>query len=369
MDLSETAVWTKRLMVAAAAILLVFYSGKYSFKFAKGLWLKFNPPKITPTVSFGKLPPLTIPSLKMAEGSTPTYIVDTPTGRLPSFPVILPVFKVITPKTTHQYEERARTLAASLGFLGNYTSVSASLFSWKEKGATLRMNVITRSFSIETEPSEYREDINHGTVFYPTEAKEKAKLFLSQAGLDLTGYDDQEVTLAATDDGGFRQKTSVSESDVAFVEFFRSIKPGQYSYKILGPNPKKGLIEVAISGKRKSNRSEEIMVKYMFRELEAPANLATYPIKPVIAAYDELQAGKAAITYFRSSDADFFASYRPLKPQEIKIREVSLGYFEPETLPTYVQPIYVFSGKAFLEGGKEAEYIAYVPAVDNGWIK
>ncbi len=374
MDLSETATFTKRAVVVIIALLVVVYSSKYAIKAGIATWRKINPPIVKPTTSFGKLPALSIPSLKLAEGATPTFSVDTPTGRLPSFSGLMPVYKVITPGVTQKYEENAIALASKLGFAGVHSSISSSAFSWKneELGTVLKMNVVTRNFSIESDWKTLKDKIQIATCPYPSEAKNVAIEFFESAGLTLEDYDTLTTKLARTDGSNLIETSSVSESQFTIVDFFRSIKPGEYPYKILGPNPKRGMIELVISGKKTDqNRPEDTSFvggRYMFREIDKK-NFSTYPVKSVEAAYQELSEGKGSITYLKPGNEDFFATYTPIKPSSIKIREIYIAYFEPETLPQYLQPIFVFEGKAFSNEGKEGEYIAYVPALSNEWIK
>jgi hypothetical protein len=73
---------------------------------------------------------------------------------------------------------------------------------------------------------------------------------------------------------------------------------------------------------------------------------ATYPIKSVETAYQELQAGKGYV-------AANFAN-----GSEIKIKDVFLGYFAGDNLQQYLMPVYVFKGL-------EDEFYAYVLALDT----
>lgn len=374
MDLSETAVFTKKAIVIIIAVIVVAYTSKYTFKAGVAIWHKINPPVIKPTTSFGKLPALSIPSLKLAEGATPTLSIDTPTGRLPVFSKIMPVFKVITPGVTQKYEENATLLATKLGFSGAHSSISSSAFAWKneELGTILKMNVITRNFSLESDWKTLKDKIQVATCPYPSDAKDISTKFFETAGLTLEDYSTLTTKLARTDGSNLIETSSVSESQFTIVDFFRSVKPGEFPYKILGPNPKRGMVELIISGKttneRQTTNTSFVGGKYMFRELDKE-KFSTYPIKSVETAYQELSDGKGAITYLKPGNEDFFASYKPIKPETIKIREIYIAYFEPETLPQYLQPIFVFEGKAFSSDGKEGEYVAYVPAVSAEWVK
>ena len=105
-------------------------------------------------MAFGKLPALEIPQLPLKEGSSPEYVVDTKTGRLPTdIPDRAKVYKIILPPPTHLAGERAQTLATELGFSEEPQKLSSSDYFWEkaEEGKTLKINIITGRLSLETD--------------------------------------------------------------------------------------------------------------------------------------------------------------------------------------------------------------------------
>ncbi|MEX1068247.1 MAG: hypothetical protein WED08_00310, partial [Patescibacteria group bacterium] len=82
MALYEFAATVRRGIIYLAlgiAALIVLY---FLYKLAVNIYLTINPPpEPPPTVGFGKLPELRLPSLEVK--GDPTYILETPTGALP----------------------------------------------------------------------------------------------------------------------------------------------------------------------------------------------------------------------------------------------------------------------------------------------
>ena len=75
----------------------------------------------------------------------------------------------------------------------------------------------------------------------------------------------------------------------------------------------------------------------------------TYPIKTADQAFEELRNGKGYI-------ASFFGT-----STTVKIKDVTLGYYISDRPQEYLMPIIVFHG--------DNDFIAYVSAVQNTWIK
>src|SRR3989344_7209254 len=129
MNLTDTQIAVKKLLIGIAILTVVYYSGKFLLFQGVGIYRKLFPPNIPiPEAKWGKLPTLKMPSVTI-EGS-PQYILDTVNGNLPAFPDRIKVFPIIEPSTTLIYEQGIQKLAGDLGFTGIYTKVSTSQRRW-----------------------------------------------------------------------------------------------------------------------------------------------------------------------------------------------------------------------------------------------
>ena len=115
MTLTELSILTKRFLAWFIVLVISFYTLRFLFFKAKDLYLALNPPTPPPAEAvFGNLPKLTFTPLKLEEGSFPSYILDTKTGTLPSFPDRVAVYKILTPYPKISAEKEAKTICAKL---------------------------------------------------------------------------------------------------------------------------------------------------------------------------------------------------------------------------------------------------------------
>jgi len=367
--LTETAENTKKYGCIFLLLLGGWITIRTGWKIYKAV---INPPK--PVIiygQFGKLPVLPLVGLKLESGSTPTYSLETTAGTLPAgLPVALPVYKTKTQAWTFMSEKRARDLASKIGFTGlNEKTSSPTLFYWKdaETGAELRVNTVTGKLTIETPLAVIEDKVKPGQAPTAEAAKGQALGFLRQQWEVPKDYNDgtQTTILAKAENGQLNQAETPYEAELVRVDLFRQITLGEEkkkSYPILGPNPRQGLISLLVAGTNFKIGGSIPRVTYTYWVMDTTAP-GLYPLKPVANAYQELRDGKGYITYLNLKKHNPFAAYTPLRLARILIRDVKLAYFDSESQPKFLQPIYVFEGAAFTTNSEEAEYVAYVPAV------
>lgn len=80
----------------------------------------------------------------------------------------------------------------------------------------------------------------------------------------------------------------------------------------------------------------------------SPTEIGVYPLISGQRAYEMLLAGKGILV---SGGTD---------KQNISVKSMTLGYFDPDVYQDYYQPIYVFSG--------DNNFVSYVPAVSEKWL-
>jgi hypothetical protein len=300
------------------------------------------PPK--PTVAFGQLPALPFPP-RPSYGSL-TYTLETPDGKLPVFPDQLEVISMTAPQSSLQSLEKAKTKAKGLGFSDEGKVIAENVpsiyvFPKQSSPSNLVFNIITDVFSIS-----YDLTANPSVVANQPPAPDQAisrVRSLLQAGssfpVDLTGAATTE--LLKIENGKFVKALSLSDAQMTKVNLFRKNigTDPKTSIPMVTPEYPEANIWVILTGS-----NEVAQAEYHYFPLDETKK-ATYPIKTVQQAWEELQAGKAYIA--RKEDS------APV----IAIRRVFLAYFDAGQYAEYLQPVIVFEG--------DNNFYAFVPAVET----
>ena len=350
-------------MIAALAV-VAFIILRVLYGLAVNIYLTLNPPpEPPPTIGFGKLPQLRLPSLEVK--GNPTYLLETPTGALPQFDDRAYVVAMKPIQPTLLGEEKARQLADALDFGGEgELSADKKLLTFRDliDQRTLTVNVTTQNFNLATSVSRM-STLPKGSAPSGAEAVKSAQQLLSQLGLLKFGFDTGNQTtlfLAAGTGPQLEKAGSISEAHLTEVNFFRSLTGiAEQNFPILPADPKKGLIQVQITTGLKPEINNTLGIVYNAQETEIDKEkFETYPLRDVGEAWEEVKTGQGIAYVGTSGDL-----------QTIQINSVSLAYFDDTVHQEYLQPIYVFSGVAKTGDGKEFEFVAYSQAISGDWIK
>jgi hypothetical protein len=98
------------------------------------------------------------------------------------------------------------------------------------------------------------------------------------------------------------------------------------------------------------NTYKVIRAQVQFYE-KSTEQVGKYPLKTGQEAFEELKKGKAIV------------SQRPEGVKNLTIKEMILGYFDPDEYQEYLQPVYVFLGD------KDHPFVGFVPAVANSQMQ
>lgn len=360
MTLTETAQLTKK----SAVILILILATGFT---ARAVWTRVKPiifpPRLPPPeVAFGKLPTLQIPNLPFKEGSSPKYVVDTKTGRLPTdLPDRAKVYKIILQKTTLLTSQRAKELAAKLDFSQSPQKISSSEHRWENpnEGRTLNMNITTSNFTLETDIKKLGS-LGVGTTPSKAAAAEQAKRFLQNLGFSGEDYLEgrKEASYLKVDGESLKKVENLAEAQLTRVDFFREID----KQPIVGQNPYGGLISVVLG------KDVTPFVSYYHWPLD-PEQSTTYPLKTVEQVWNEVEEGGARVVFLAPATADPFSSYEPHDPKTIYVHRISLGLFDSEKLQDYLQPIYILEGLGVTADRVQLKFIAYIPAIAYDWVE
>lgn len=338
MTLTETAKLTKTTLLVSAVIFVVSLSGWLSFQFwYTNYYLPSKPPVIIPPeVKFGVLPKLQLPNSNVSSSNF-SYSLDTETGELPTgFPDLVKVYFVPQLGTSLLASEKARDIAKSLEFTGEPETIDSTAYRIRDgKGGSIVIDANTGNFKFNREVASSSANPQTQPLKDKDGLSTDFKSFLQKSGLLKAGLSQERLQV---------DFEKFVEQDSSFAEV--SIFPADIDeLKVVTPTFNKGLVQATIS-RLSPNETKYTKMVYAYWEPDRQ-NSSTYPIKTAETAFAELKGGKGTVI---------------IEPKQVKVSltSVYLAYYEPETYPQYLQPVYVF------EGGN---FVAYIPAITEQYLE
>ena len=356
--LTEASVTARKVIrfgaIGFVAVTIMWYLGTALIKYYNAV----NPPPLPePTVGFGQLPKINFPeSVKR-----PKMVLELPTGSIPSFVDRMVVYSEPIKKSSFTDSEKGIETAAALGFLFKPEQKTESLYIWTNQdqlNSRLEMNIVNGQFTLT------RQWQNNPTLAAMASfSSDKtiitdAENYLSRVGLlssDVVGV--EKITYLRDEGGRLGPALSLSDADFVQLDLFRKnmdeidaeskTKDVLASYPFYRPDPSRGLIRMVMSGSGKMTE-KVVSMEYGYNKIDYNSN-STYPIKTGEEAWAELENG-GGFVYTLDSETN-----------EVKIRRVFLGYFDPYFSQGMIMPIYIFLG--------DKGFTAYVSAVTESWIK
>ena len=136
----------KKLSIACAILLLVFIIlqiGLFIYK----IFVPAAPPPAEE--KFGLLPQVEFP----IQNALISYTLNTPTGRLPTFPDRIKVFKIVKRDPQLLDLNNTRRRLGGIGFYNNELKLSEILYQWSnqtEPETFIRFNIVSNAFEIHS---------------------------------------------------------------------------------------------------------------------------------------------------------------------------------------------------------------------------
>jgi hypothetical protein len=311
----------------------------------------FPTPQAAPTVGFGKLPKMDLPT-NVVSGDF-TYTLDTISGFLPAFPDRERVYPMLSTTTSLLDLDRAREKVSHMGFdlktQGKVIekSLSPTVYTWTETDGAVRsvtMNTVTNTFSLV---SPFLTDpllASTTVTFTPDDAKQHAQDFFGDSGLFPSSIDTTLTTtsLFSVTNNTLIPATKIDTAQLMRVDFFQKNQdelPFVYTYP-----PRTNITAIVDGG---SFQGKVMQANYFYQQMGDKSE--TYPIINSAQAFDELKQGRAYIASYTGTSSS------------IKIKTISLAYFLPNKETKYVYPVFVFKGTD--------NFIAYLPAITAVWFE
>lgn len=331
----------------------------------------------TPTVQYGKMPVLKLPSVTLDPSSQPAFSLDLVEATLPSEPTLTNVYPILRAPYGFLALDRAKELAKGLNFTAEPQAQTPTSYIWTTPNRKLTMDLESLNFTYKytylTDPSVF---VNHAFV-NKEKAEEKAIELLKKNGLlgggglygGARGIDfeqgEKRTRLLRYQNGKLITSRSLAETQAAQVDFFRQKID---ELPILSADLNKGLINVLISGvadEPGQGKFTEILEINYSPWVIAYEQGATYPLRTSVSAWEELQTNLSYLTFL---ELDSGTATSPLTVQSFICKEVYLGYLDLPEYQRFLQPVWVFTGTVRTTQGS-ATFTAFVPAVDPMWVE
>jgi len=372
MNLTQTSIFVRKFLRYALLIVGTYYLlTLLVFPGAVGIIKMLTARKDPPNTVYGQLDQLEFIQ-KGIKNTDPEFVLNTPDAKLPTnIPDRMKVYKFKPQSYSYLAGKNAIAEAEFLGFTQTdlLSDLKSDVYKWRNSslGSNLTIEINTREINLSTSLNGKNSYFSPGSINEQS-AIQWAKNVLSgiyrfNDTLYPTGT--QAVRLGHYTGGRIYETKDLREAQLAIVDFYRSIE----NFPILGPDPSKGLMRVVVRdpSKEKNIMNNPLLEAYYW-EIET-ASEATYPIIPVKEAWEIVQSGKGVIVSVVSKNANPFETYESTTVESILIDNIYLAYYETPKYQTYLQPIYVFSGKYVTRGNEGGSITLYFPAITGEWTK
>lgn len=313
----------------------------------KRLWEQSHPaPPIPPTVRYGKLPTIVFPP--GVDEVTPEYKLETIQGGLPVLPFVSKVYIVGINRSRLISLDTLRQQAKTLGFTNDLIPLDEQTYKFvhPDINAEIVFNIITNTVYYRWDWTEESQIYENHSQPVAAEAGSLSKSVLQRLNLlpaELATGQQKTIYLVASGSALTPVETQF-QGNFTRVDFFRAQKD---TMPIVTAGGDTSPVSVMFSGitNRLTGEKRVAQINYQFSPT-LDNDFATYPLKPVSLAWDELLQGKGYVAKKAG--------------QKVIVRDVYLGYYESSEPQSFLQPVYVFEG----DGG----FKAYVQAVDSSYV-
>lgn len=372
MNLTQTSIFIKKFVKYALLIVGTYYLVTLvvlplSLQLIKTLTTKQDPPNTI----YGQLEQLEFVQ-KSIRNNNPEFVLNTVDDKLPSnLPDRMKVYKFKPQAYSYLAGKNAISEAAALGFSDTdlISDLKTDTYRWRSQSmlSNLTININSRDIDLATSLTGRSSFFSPGSI-----TQESASQYARKTMSSIYRFNDelyptgkQVAKLGYYVGGKIFETSDLRQAQLALVDFFRSVD----NYPILGPDPTKGLLRVIVRNpSREPNIMNNPMLEAYYREIDTTTK-ATYPIISAKEAWAMVSNGKGVITSVVPKSFNPFESYEAQSVESILIDNIFLAYYETPKTQTYLQPIYVFSGKYVTRGNEGGDITIYFPAITGEWTK
>lgn len=329
--------WSTISLLALISLILIFKTGINIKEY-------FYPtPVPPPTVSFGKLPQISF--LPNTTTKSLSYTINTLSGTLPTFPDRVKIYQITQPQPNLLALKRAQERVVEAGFDPPATSISDTIYQWQTQSQLskkLTQNILSFNFNLST------NFLNNQNLFNKEPLSENEAVDVTRSYVSKISLFHEDIDTAKTKitpllfkDSQLVAATSISTTQVIRVDLYQK---NIDNLPVYYPHPPFSTMNFLVAGKRPR---EEILEANFYHQIINETS-ATYPIITADEAFSQLKKANAYIAAYYGTD------------NQIKIKNVYLGYYLGEITQDYLMPIVIFEGN---DG-----FFAYISAVKEEWI-
>ncbi len=338
LTLTQTADLTKKVFIFGVIFLVVIIFSWVGFQY-------YKTSQVVPTqveeekadTKFNLLPKPNF-NISLVPSSKYTYELLTTTGKLPEdLPKIFKVYFISKLGTSLLASNRAKKLAFSLNFNNGPEILSSTLYNFTDdSGGNINIDLDTGNF-------EYKRNIATESGLLNNTLTDKQKLIQ-----DFKSFLNSKDLLKEQISSGQTQVVyPENSSNKAIISLWQdNITEGEAEIKIVTNNFTEGLIKTEVSNLVSEDNNRYPYLKYIYWPIDL-TNFATYPLKDINVAFDELKTGKASVVKESSIST-------------VGLTNIHLAYLLTEEYTPYLQPVFVFEGEGFA---------ALVGAVDEQFLE
>lgn len=347
-NLGETAVVARKAIKYGGIALVFLMIGRIILTASVNYWKKLHPPPPPPPdVLFGKLPKIQFPQ---AEANNFSYVLETPTGGLPSrLPGQFKVFFMPIKKASLLAYDSAKSVASRLDFIQEPKKLSETEYRWDASDpipSSLTTNIITGAFILD---KKWQLDLTYTTpTIYYTDSQSLDRVYNLLSRVELLPEDIKTGTYTVqylkADKDQLVAAASLSQAHFVQVNLYRSPVD---SVGVVAPRANRGLITAVLALQREDDR-QFVNLNYNYFPVDLERS-AVYPLIGVAEAWQRLQKGLGFIAGVKQNTTG------------VTIRDVTIQYYDPDTPQQFMQPVYVFTG--------DPDFVGYVPAVADQWLE
>lgn len=312
-----------------------------SFLFIKNTFFPTPPPK--PTVGFGKLAPQLFPQNIIEKKLT--YTINTLSGALPEFPNQNKVFKMQANTPDLLGLSNSQTTAHIAGFTQGPNKISDVLYQWENPlsgtlSSKVNIDIVNYNFNISSDYVNNYDILSGQGLKQPDQCISDAQNMLSKLNSLPSDIDPSKTQTAflSIQNGTLVTTTSLSSAQAVRVIFYQK---DVNKLPIYYENPNASNIDVLVG-------PEDKILEADYIHQTVTNQFETYPMKSSAQAFGDLRQGYAYIASYQGNTLN------------ISINNVILAYYIGTKPQDYLMPIFVFEGNN--------NFVAYVPAVTDGWI-
>src|SRR3989344_3644186 len=321
MTLTETAAFTKKAFVFIFVFFIILIISVFSVRaYLASEKAKIKPAEEKADLKYGLLPK---PSLEksLADSSGYNYTLNTEDGKLPTeFPKLINIYFIPKLGTTLLAGDRAKLLAKNFKFDQGPNILSPTKYQFTDSGnGEITIDLDTSNFKYTREASLSAEETPNLIADQPT-MSQQFRDFLKRTDLLKTQLTSGRVYIEY-------ETGSQNTSNTAVITLWQNDVD---KLPIVTSNFKEGLIRtIANKSINEDNRYE--FFDYNYWDIDS-TNFATYPVKDINLAFEELKKGQSSVVI------------EPVSPN-ISIVKVYLAYLLSKKYTPYLQPVYVFEGE------------------------